>query len=33
MVGIEFIHLNPEIDVVDLKRELEINDILWKLKG
>lgn len=32
MVGIEFIHINKDTNINDLKRELMFNDIAWKLK-
>lgn len=31
MVGIEFIHINKNTDIVELKKELKYNDIAWKL--
>ncbi|MBC8588975.1 L-arabinose isomerase [Paratissierella segnis] len=32
MAGIEFIHINKDTNIVDLKKELAYNDILWKFK-
>ena len=31
MVGIEFIHINEDTDIVELKKELMYNHIAWKL--
>ncbi|MCF6466231.1 L-arabinose isomerase [Clostridium sp. Cult2] len=31
MVGIEFIHINKDTNIVELKKELLYNDIAWKL--
>lgn len=31
MVGIEFIHINKDTNIIELKKELMYNDIAWKL--
>lgn len=33
MLKIEFIHINKDTDVIDLKKELMWNDIQWKLNN
>lgn len=33
MVGIEFIHINKETNIVDLKKELMWNHMMWKLNN
>lgn len=31
MIGIEFIHINKDTNIEDLKKELMWNDMMWKL--
>ena len=33
IMGIEFVHIGRDTDIQWLKRELELNDLVWKLKG
>jgi L-arabinose isomerase len=32
IMGIEFVHIHAASNIHDLKKELEVNDLIWKLK-